>query len=524
MFFRRKRSVKTAALQQLQEAFKKISQQNLPEENYSPSRRKFVGDMAKTAAFIGFAGLYEACVPANKITQPVIAIVGGGIAGLHAAYILKQAGYTAQIYEGSGRAGGRIFTVDEMMAPGLWTEMGGEFIDTDHTDMINLAKHFNLPLLDRHAASETALKEYAYFFGNKFYYEKDILEALRPVAAQMKKDIASLSPDISYTKHSDVDVKFDNMNIEQYVEQLGITGWFKTFINKAFTAEYGMETAEQSAISFLSLFDPGDGASYKLLGSSDERFSIIGGGQKLCDALAKEVKDNLNKEHLLTAISQNNSKKYVLNFTVGASQKKEVAADIVLLTLPFSTLRDVDIRLNLPAWKMSSIKDLGYGTNSKLFLGVNERIWRKQNYAGYTFSDNGVINGYDNTQLQNNNSGAGGFTVFLGGKAGAELGAQDMGLLKKKFVRALNEIFPGFGATFNNKFMRWDWPGYVFSKGSYTSYKTGQYTTLSGTQFPEVDNLYFAGEHCSYGFQGFMNGGAETGRRAAQNIIKKLKG
>ncbi len=55
------------------------------------------------------------------------------------------------------------------------------------------------------------------------------------------------------------------------------------------------------------------------------------------------------------------------------------------------------------------------------------------------------------------------------------------------------------------------------------SYKAGQYTTMEGTQLQPVDDLYFAGEHCSISSQGFMNGGAETGRMAAELIIKKLK-
>lgn len=37
-----------------------------------------------------------------------------------------------------------------------------------------------------------------------------------------------------------------------------------------------------------------------------------------------------------------------------------------------------------------------------------------------------------------------------------------------------------------------------------------------------MGNLYFAGEHCSTDFQGFMNGGAETGRRAAQVLLVAL--
>lgn len=35
-------------------------------------------------------------------------------------------------------------------------------------------------------------------------------------------------------------------------------------------------------------------------------------------------------------------------------------------------------------------------------------------------------------------------------------------------------------------------------------------------------NLYFAGEHYSTDFQGFTNGGAETGRRAAQALLVAL--
>ena len=32
-------------------------------------------------------------------------------------------------------------------------------------------------------------------------------------------------------------------------------------------------------------------------------------------------------------------------------------------------------------------------------------------------------------------------------------------------------------------------------------------------------NIHFAGEHCSINFQGFMEGGAEEGARAAGEII-----
>jgi monoamine oxidase len=37
-----------------------------------------------------------------------------------------------------------------------------------------------------------------------------------------------------------------------------------------------------------------------------------------------------------------------------------------------------------------------------------------------------------------------------------------------------------------------------------------------------VGNILFAGEHCSNDHFGYMNGAAETGRLAAESILKKL--
>ena len=532
MLFSRKNTIKLTSLNQLKKAFhyssiaceKKITDvQSYAEEqeNNFISRRRFAGNMAKAGALVAATGFYNACNPANKKTQPSIAIVGAGIAGLHAAYLLKQAGFTAQLYEASGRIGGRIFSVPEVMGRGLWTEMGGEFIDTDHTDMLNLVKHFKLPTIDRKAPPELSLREYAYYFNKTHYQLKDVMDALRPVTAQIKKDIASLSPDITYTHHTGSDVALDNMTVMQYADKLGISGWFRSFIYNGYTAEYGMDANEQSALNFLELIAPNSNGEFSPYGNSDERFSVVGGNEKICQALGSQLKEQLHTGYALTAIKQNNSNRYILSFGTDNNKTEDIAADIVILTLPFSVLRGVDIKVPLPAWKMNTINNLGYGSNSKIFVGLQQRVWRKQGYAGYTFTDNGLMNGYDSTQMQNNNEGAGVFTIAPGGKAGRDAG-KDVNQLQQSITQ-LEEIYPGAKAQFNGKLQYWNWPGYPFSKASYMSYKAGQYTTMEGTQLQPVDDLYFAGEHCSISSQGFMNGGAETGRMAAELIIKKLK-
>src|SRR6185436_7873434 len=89
--------------------------------------------------------------------------------------------------------------------------------------------------------------------------------------------------------------------------------------------------------------------------------------------------------------------------------------------------RSVDLNgLAFPSWKTNAIQNLGYGTNAKLLLGFNSRVWRNYLHSGYIFTNGTPQNpssfiqtGWDNTWLQPGT--AGGFTAFAGGIQGATL-------------------------------------------------------------------------------------------------------
>src|SRR5205809_6873446 len=77
---------------------------------------------------------------AQAATAPRIVVVGGGLAGLTAAYRLKQAGYAAQVFEASDRTGGRCWTIRGAFADGQIAEHGGELIDTGHIELRQLVQ------------------------------------------------------------------------------------------------------------------------------------------------------------------------------------------------------------------------------------------------------------------------------------------------------------------------------------------------------------------------------------------------
>jgi monoamine oxidase len=496
-------------------------------------RRRFVGDVLKTGVALSAAGLLEGCRKAADLIpkKPVaslsgikgngqrIAILGAGMAGLNCAYQLQKAGYAAAVYEASSRSGGRIFSKQNILGTSQITELGGEFIDTEHKDMLKLCHEFGLPLLDTLQKEEAELLRDTFFIGGRFYTEEEVIAAFAPYQKRIAADIRSLPAVMTFEDHNEQTLRFDNMSITAYLDFIGMQGFLRTGIEIAYLTEYGLETEEQSAINFLYLFSANTAQGFQIFGTSDERYKVAGGNQRITDALYQRVQSQVTLNHRLVRIKEA-AGGYALDFETGGKTVR-VKAGLVVCTIPFSVLKEVDIQLPLPQWKKNAIENLGYGTNSKLFLGFTKRVWRNYGHSAYIFSDSAIQTGWDNTQLQGGKTG--GFTVYQGGKKGVQLVDGTASSQAPKFVAQLDKMWPGCANAFTGKSARMHWPEHPFTKGSYACYKVGQYTTVRGAEIKPVGNLFFAGEHCSSYYQGFMNGAAETGRMAADAVLKAAK-
>ena len=62
-----------------------------------------------------------------------------------------------------------------------------------------------------------------------------------------------------------------------------------------------------------------------------------------------------------------------------------------------------------------------------------------------------------------------------------------------------------------------------FFNASYSYWRVGQYTKFSGYEGVPLGGVYFCGEHTSTDFQGFMEGGASTGKQTAKDLAALLK-
>lgn len=511
-----------------------VRQVDKAKEEYS--RRRFIGDVSKAAMFAGLAAMLPGCTKDEfqayyeesekgkpNGVQPSIAIIGAGLAGLNCAYQLKKRGITSMIYEGADRTGGRVLTRQNFIASGTYTECGGEFIDTGHKVMRGLATEFGLTLLDTNSTPESGYLNDTFFIDGQHYTEAQVIQAFDAYASTIAGDVQSLPTNFSFENYTPAVQQFDSISISQYFDSIGMpqSSFLRKGLEQAYLTEYGREVNDQTAINFLFLFtiNPGN-ANYDIFGASDERFKVQGGNQQIPDALANNLQGQIQLNRKLTKISLNAAGKYVLQFQTGAN----VVADICVLTLPFTLLRQVNLtELNLPSWKTNAIQNLGYGSNAKLLLGFTGKKWRDYGHSGGIFSNGTSVpsnqfiqTGWDNTRMQ---SGAnGGYTVYQGGNQGNNLSLSQANTM----LNHLNAMWPGTAAQYNGTAKLIHWPSHPWTLASYACWRVGQVTTMMGAEGKRVGNLYFAGEHTSQFFQGYMEGAVETADTVAREIAQAI--
>ena len=84
-------------------------------------------------------------------------------------------------------------------------------------------------------------------------------------------------------------------------------------------------------------------------------------------------------------------------------------------------------------------------------------------------------------------------------------------------------MLPGATKAWNGRATIDFWPGYQWTKGSYSYWKVGQYQRFAGMEARRQGNCLFAGEHTSIDFQGYLNGAVETGQRGRRRDPRRLQ-
>jgi monoamine oxidase len=506
------------------------------------------GDFLRRAGAASLASaavpLFAACGSSHARGRERIAIVGAGIAGLTAALRLQDAGIPSTVYESSDRIGGRMHSNWTLWDDQQHTEWCGAMIDSDHRTIRGLAARFDIPLLDTIAAWAPGARDTAYLAGH--YYP--MAQADRDFASIypiLEKQLAAMGDTPTYLTASPEARRIDHMSMLQWLQTYvpgGAQSQLGRLIFEAYRNEYGREPSELSAVNLVNMLGvqkkySKSGGQINVLGYSDQRYTTATGNQHIPMAIANELPaGSIQLNNRMTAIRRMPNGTYELTID-NAGTKQTEYYDRIILALPFIVLRGLDYSgAGFDAAKTNCIDNLGYGYHTKLHLQFHGRPWNgpgpwPQPTTGQIWT---TLQFQSSIDFSLGQSGSSGIIERFTGAAPAMIDTPptpyasiaDSPVVKnevKRFFEMLDDIWPGVSKHWNGKATFGNAQADPNILASYSSWLVGQCTTIAGQEARRQGNVHFAGEHTSVANQGFMEGGAESGMRAAGEILSDYR-
>ncbi|MDB5679620.1 NAD(P)/FAD-dependent oxidoreductase [Sphingomonas bacterium] len=477
------------------------------------TRRQVLLALAATAA--------TAALPrqARATGSGPVVIIGGGIAGLSALWHLTQAGIDARLYEARTRLGGRMFTAKAKGQPSI--EIGGQLVNTDHADMHDLCREFGIQLIDRKGGTHRTMV----LDGAKEVPEPKLVAGLRGIAGQIDSDSVRL--DQNYAK---VSAELDKMSFAGYLDKyakLMPDPWVRRLMEATARTEYGCEPSQASAVELVFNLPTIDGRRIDVLSRSDERYLMAGGSSSLVEAMAARLASRITTYRRATRIDQLGG-----GARVTFSNGEKVDASAVIVTVPISIISRIAFGVPLPSLWRQFNAEVGLGKNGKVQAVTNARPWEKSIGRGgeiwQTDHAAGASLGWDGGVRPAPGAGSV-WTWFTGGSEVLAADKADPRALALKFAKLAESGVKGMTAATGTTVRRTNWHLDPFSMGAYVNFRPGQLTKFADLIWTETDGIasqpvpagpvHFAGEHLSDAYPGYMNGGAQTGRLAAQSVI-----
>ena len=462
-------------------------------------------------------------------TRPRIAIVGAGLAGLRCAHMLwtqsPGAAVPSTVYEANpARAGGRCWTLRDYFSGGLITEHGGSFLNSDQTAIRRLAKRLGLDQIVVDGGDLPRGQEVFFIDGRVYRYAEanadwhDVgFPAFRAAAKEMRTAAGT--------------ARLDRMSVPEWLDstEIGAHSRFGKLLLADTVTENGGDPDDQSALDLIVLLTGNSRSSLQPLPGDDERYTIAGGNDQLVSGMVRALAPGTVRHgHALVAIRERADHTVGLVFDV-SGRSVETSADLVVLALPFSTLRHVELeRSGLSATKRRVIRTMGMGTNAKIHLELSHKTWPALGYSGATYGEwQHLACGWDDTVQLGPGASPALYLAFPGGRVGrAGLTGHAHGPAPAHdahwALTQIDHLFPGTSAAFTGRAYEDHWSRDPWVHGAYSYYRVGQAASYGELAGASEGRFLFAGEHTSIENIGFLDGAIETGERAARRLFRRV--
>lgn len=426
-------------------------------------------------------------------------VAGAGLAGLSAARDLERDGAAVLVVEARDRVGGRVHTIRDGFAHGHHADAGADLIEGEQDQVRALARSLRLDTV-------RILRNGWGFYGPGPGGRRRIVSEPRTFWLAAKR----LGPHIRDFKLADE--RWDS-GIAASLARQSVAQWLESGPrDRALAAGLrglrGFYLADPEELSLLVLVEqfasgdtPGEG----------EMFRLRGGNDRLATGMADAMRGPILLNAIVRRVVQDGS---IVRVTVAErGGVHELTADACVITLPASTLRDVEFEPRLPEDQHRAIATLQYGKATRLMLQFDRRFWRHGRRATAFGTDLPTGALWDGNEQQRGPAGI--LSLLAGGRASAEL--QSI-LANDGEAGAIAQLawLGTPGSLLASRTIVWE--NDPWSRGGYAYFDPAFDPRLRTWLARPAGRVMFAGEHTSLRWQGYMNGAIESGRRAAAEV------
>lgn len=428
-------------------------------------------------------------------------VAGAGLAGLAAARDLVKSGAHVTIIDARDRVGGRVHTVHDPFTQGQHAESGGDMIDESHTALCGLARDAGLSLTRILRTGFGLCRPGAN--GRPRIVSRSVSNGWGRLAASLQPLIARYrlaerrwdSPIAADIARQSVAAWLDEIRADDDLRAIavGLRGFFLA------------DPDELSAIALVDQF-ASDGVG------PGRMYRIAGGNGQLATALAADLGDRLRLQTELVAVSHRGGG--VRASVRHGKQVGQITADYLVFALPATLVRRIPINPALPAPQHEAIAALRYGRATKTLVQFSHRFWRAPGRPRGFGSPLPIGAFWEGNEEQRGRMG------ILACLAGGSASDATRDITSRDGIRALVAELDWLGAAKADT-VAWHqaaWDTDPWSRGGYAFFDPAFDAGLRDWLARPHGPMFFAGEHTSIKWQGYMNGAVESGQRAAAEI------